>query len=115
VLFIATLTAIRFNRPVRALYQRLTQAGRLGMLALTACMRKLLGHPERDEPRSPPVGGPRIVDVVPAPKPWPSDGARPAADGPSRRIHDDHFGMMIMSVSAVVRRLSSGPRSGRAW
>jgi hypothetical protein len=29
---------IRFNPPVRALYQRLTQAGRPGKLALTACM-----------------------------------------------------------------------------
>jgi transposase len=42
VLFMATLTAIRFNPPVRALYQRLTQAGRPAKLALTACMRKLL-------------------------------------------------------------------------
>jgi transposase len=41
-LFMATLTAIRFNPPVRALYQRLTQAGRPAKLALTACMRKLL-------------------------------------------------------------------------
>jgi transposase len=38
----ATLTAIRSNPPVRALYQRLTQAGRTAKLALTACMRKLL-------------------------------------------------------------------------
>jgi transposase len=42
VLFMATLTAIRFNPPVRALYQRLIQAGRPAKLALTACMRKLL-------------------------------------------------------------------------
>jgi transposase len=42
VLFMATLTAIRFNPPVRALYQRLTQARRPAKLALTACMRKLL-------------------------------------------------------------------------
>jgi transposase len=42
VLFMATLTAVRFNPPVRALYQRLTQAGRPAKLALTACMRKLL-------------------------------------------------------------------------
>lgn len=42
VLFMAALTAIRFNPPVRALYQRLTQAGRPAKLALTACMRKLL-------------------------------------------------------------------------
>jgi hypothetical protein len=33
---------IRFNPPVCALYQSLTQAGRPGKLALTACMRKLL-------------------------------------------------------------------------
>jgi transposase len=38
----ATLTAIRFNPPVRALDRRLTQAGRPAKLALTACMRKLL-------------------------------------------------------------------------
>jgi transposase len=38
VLFMATLTAIRFNPPVRALYQRLIQAGRRAKLALTACM-----------------------------------------------------------------------------
>jgi transposase len=42
VLFMATLTAVRFNPPVRRLYQRLTQAGRPAKLALTACMRKLL-------------------------------------------------------------------------
>jgi transposase len=42
VLFMATLTAVRFNPPVRALYQRLTRAGRPAKLALTACMRKLL-------------------------------------------------------------------------
>ena len=42
VLFMATLTAICFNPPVRALYQRLTQAGRPAKLALTGCMRKLL-------------------------------------------------------------------------
>jgi transposase len=42
VLFMATLTAIRFNPPVRAFYQHLTQAGRPAKLALTACMRKLL-------------------------------------------------------------------------
>jgi transposase len=43
-LFMATLTAIRFNPPVRALYQRLTQSGRPAKLALTACMRKLLAE-----------------------------------------------------------------------
>ena len=38
----ATLTAIRFNPPVRTIYQRLSPAGRPAKLALTACMRKLL-------------------------------------------------------------------------
>jgi transposase len=42
VLFMATLTAVRFNPPVRRLDQRLIQAGRPAKLALTACMRKLL-------------------------------------------------------------------------
>ena len=41
VLFMATLTAVRLNPPVRALYPRLTHAGRPAKLALTACMRKL--------------------------------------------------------------------------
>jgi transposase len=41
VLFMATLTAIRFNPRARALDQRLTQAGRPANLALTAGMRKL--------------------------------------------------------------------------
>ena len=38
----ATVTAVRWNRPVRELFQRLRQAGRPAKLALTACMRKLL-------------------------------------------------------------------------
>jgi transposase len=41
VLFMATLTALRFNPPVRALYLCLTQTGRPAKLALTACMRTL--------------------------------------------------------------------------
>jgi transposase len=42
VLFMATLTAIRLNPAIGALYRRLTEAGRPAKLALTACMRKLL-------------------------------------------------------------------------
>jgi transposase len=42
VLFMATLTAIRFNPAIRALYQRLIARGRPAKLALTACMRTLL-------------------------------------------------------------------------
>ena len=41
-LFMATVTAVRWNRPVRELFRRLRQAGRPAKLALTACMRKLL-------------------------------------------------------------------------
>src|SRR5687768_17257427 len=85
VLFMATLTAVRFNPPVRALYQRLTHAGRPAKLALTACMRKLLvilNAMVRDGRR---WGGQRRVDVMSAPKPGPSGEARPkagAAGGP---------------------------------
>ncbi|MFZ1414705.1 MAG: IS110 family transposase [Defluviicoccus sp.] len=42
VLFMATLTAIRRNPPIKALYDRLAGAGRPKKLALTACMRKLI-------------------------------------------------------------------------
>jgi transposase len=42
VLFMAALTAIRFNPPVKAIYQRLRLAGRPAKLALVAAMRKLL-------------------------------------------------------------------------
>ena len=41
-LFMATLTAIRCNPPIKAAYQRLTAAGKPKMTALVACMRKLL-------------------------------------------------------------------------
>jgi len=41
-LYMATLTAIRFNPAIAAFYQRLMAAGKLFKVAMTACMRKLL-------------------------------------------------------------------------
>lgn len=43
VLYMATLTAIRFNPIIRAFFQRLQQAGKPFKVALVASMRKLLG------------------------------------------------------------------------
>lgn len=42
VLYMATLTAIRFNPPIKGFYDRLTKAGKLHKVAMVACMRKLL-------------------------------------------------------------------------
>jgi transposase len=42
VLYMATLSAIRFNPTIRAFHQRLVTAGRPGKVAVTAAMRKLL-------------------------------------------------------------------------
>lgn len=42
VLYMATLTAVRWNPVVTAFYQRLCAAGKPKKLALVACMRKLL-------------------------------------------------------------------------
>lgn len=42
VLYMATLTAIKHNPPIRAFHQRLVTAGRPGKVALVAAMRKLL-------------------------------------------------------------------------
>lgn len=42
VLYMATLAAVRCNPVLRAFYRRLTGAGKLPKVALTACMRKLL-------------------------------------------------------------------------
>jgi transposase len=42
VLYMATLTASRFNPAIRAFYERLRAAGKLPKVALVACMRKLL-------------------------------------------------------------------------
>lgn len=41
-LYMATLTATRHNRVIRAMFQRLREKGKPFKLALTACMRKLL-------------------------------------------------------------------------
>jgi transposase len=41
-LYMATLNAIRFNKPIKAFYQRLVTSGKLKKVALVACMRKLL-------------------------------------------------------------------------
>lgn len=42
VLYMATLSAITHNKPIKAMYQRLTASGKPFKLAMTACMRKLL-------------------------------------------------------------------------
>jgi transposase len=42
VLYMATLSATRFNSVIRTFYQRLIQAGKEFKVALTACMHKLL-------------------------------------------------------------------------
>jgi transposase len=41
-LYMATMSATRFNPTIRTFYMRLKQAGKKGLLAITACMRKLL-------------------------------------------------------------------------
>jgi transposase len=41
-LYMATLSAVRFNPVIRTFYERLIQAGKLKKVALTACMHKLL-------------------------------------------------------------------------
>lgn len=43
-LYMAALTAVRFNPPMRAFYERLVSAGKLKEVALIACMRKLITH-----------------------------------------------------------------------
>jgi transposase len=42
VLYMATMAAIRFNPTIRALHTRLVDRGKLELVALIACMRKLL-------------------------------------------------------------------------
>jgi transposase len=42
VLFMATLSATRFNPVIRAFYQQLLARGKLHKVAMVACMRKLL-------------------------------------------------------------------------
>jgi transposase len=43
VLYMATVTAIRDNPIIRSFWEKLIKAGKLKMVALVACMRKLLG------------------------------------------------------------------------
>ena len=42
VLYMATLTAITHNKPIKVMYERLIASGKPFKLAMTACMRKLL-------------------------------------------------------------------------
>lgn len=42
VLYMATLSATKYNPPIKAMFERLTKAGKPFKLAMTACMRKLL-------------------------------------------------------------------------
>lgn len=42
-LYMATLTAVRHNPPLKAFYDKLVAAGKLKKVALVAAMRKLLG------------------------------------------------------------------------
>lgn len=42
VLYMATLSAVRFNPVIKRFYDRLTEAGKANKIAITACMRKLL-------------------------------------------------------------------------
>jgi transposase len=41
-LYMATMAAVRSNNAIKTFYQRLVKAGKAPMIALTACMRKLL-------------------------------------------------------------------------
>lgn len=41
-LYMATLTAVRCNPPIREMYERLVATGKLKKVAIVACMRKLL-------------------------------------------------------------------------
>ena len=42
VLYMATISAIRFNPDIKACYERLRARGKLAKVAIVACMRKLL-------------------------------------------------------------------------
>jgi transposase len=42
VLYMATLSATKYNPPIKLMFERLTKAGKPFKLAITACMRKLL-------------------------------------------------------------------------
>jgi transposase len=42
VLYMATLSSIRYNEAIRVFYHRLTSSGKPKMVAVIACMRKLI-------------------------------------------------------------------------
>ena len=42
VLYVATLSAVRCNGPIREFYRRLSAGGKPAKVALVACMRKML-------------------------------------------------------------------------
>lgn len=42
VVYMATMSAVRFNPPIKAFYSRLVEAGKPKKVAIVACMRKLL-------------------------------------------------------------------------
>ena len=42
VVYMATMSAVRFNQPIKAFYDRLLEAGKPKKVAIVACMRKLL-------------------------------------------------------------------------
>jgi transposase len=42
VVYMATMSAVRFNPPIKAFYDRLLEAGKPKKVAIVACMRKLL-------------------------------------------------------------------------
>ncbi|GFO57846.1 hypothetical protein GMST_01710 [Geomonas silvestris] len=42
MLYMATLSAVRYNPAIKAFYNRLIAAGKLYKVAMVACMRKLL-------------------------------------------------------------------------
>ncbi|MET3078488.1 transposase, partial [Pantoea leporis] len=42
VLYMATLTAVRYNPTIKAFFERLTGRGKVFKVAITACVRKLI-------------------------------------------------------------------------
>lgn len=54
-LYMATLTATRFNPLLRALYLRLRERGKPPKVALVACMPEAAHHPQRHAPQSAPL------------------------------------------------------------
>lgn len=95
-LYMAVLSAIRYNPPVQAFYRRLVAAGKLTGVALTACMGKLLRqayacvttetdfNPEYEAQRAasrPPVGYPGAAAEPPTAAVAPVLPPAPLADG----------------------------------